>query len=144
MQSILGLLFLRVGIGFVFCLFGFDKFSHSANWAVYIPSDFFGMISKITGMTVQNILRFQGALELLIGIHLVSGFNARIAAGAAVVLLGLIVYFLDWDHPAIRDIGLLGASLAILCLGAGDWSIDGLLKNLPKENENKSSGGANL
>ena len=127
MKISLGLLVLRIGIGFVFCFFGFDKFPHSADWVIYIPAGLFGAIAKISGLTIQTILRIQGLAELVIGIHLLLGFKTRITAGVGVVFLVLIISVLEWGHVAVRDVGLLGASLAIVFLGSGEFSLDAWL-----------------
>lgn len=124
MKNSLGLLILRIGIGLVFLLFGIDKLANPSHWVIYIPADF----GHDLDLDMRLVLKFQGMVELLTGIHMLAGLQTRVAASAAAVILLLIIFFLGWDPVTIRDLGLLGACLALVTVGPGPWSVDAVIK----------------
>lgn len=125
MKNSLAIFILRGSIGLVFILFGIDKLMNPSHWVVFIPTDFVHDFK----MDMHIVLKLQGLVELITGIHLLAGFKARWAAGVAAIILLLIIFFLGWDPVTIRDTGLLGACAALMIVGAGDWSVDARLGN---------------
>ncbi len=114
------LLCLRVTLGVVFLLFGVEKVRVPGAWIVFVPD----WLARMLGSATESLLRAQGVVEFSLGLFLLLGFVTRWSAGAAALLMGAIVVNLGLDPIGIRDIGLLGAALALAILGPGTWSAD--------------------
>ncbi|PIR74771.1 MAG: hypothetical protein COU35_00640 [Candidatus Magasanikbacteria bacterium CG10_big_fil_rev_8_21_14_0_10_47_10] len=100
-------LFLRAGLGAVFLWIGLDMFRHPETWIGYIPAHLPGGMSRDTG------LRLAGFFDAALGVLLFTRFMpAMVGLLAAAHLLGIIVVH-GIDAVLIRDVGLLGAALAI-------------------------------
>ena len=120
-------LLLRLGIGTVFLLFGFDKLPHPEKWIVFFPAHL-----KQSFLSPHTFLKLQGVFEFSLGLALILGFLTRAAGVVASCLLLLILFVLGWDPVAIRDAGLFATSLAIVLMGPGKWSIDFFLEKASK------------
>ena len=120
----LGLFLLRVGLGLVFTIFGFDKLVHPFNWVGWIPNVVRQQVEASHVLTLFGFLKIQGMVEGLLGLFVLFGFRIRLSALLCAAILVGIVYFLQWDQIGIRDTGLLFSSLALFFLGGGDWSMD--------------------
>ena len=120
----LGLLLLRVGIGVVFTVFGFDKLIYPFRWVGWIPNVVRQKVEASHLLTLFGFLKIQGVVEGLLGLFLLFGFRTRLSAIFCAAILAGIVYFLKWDEIGIRDTGLLFSSLALFCFGGGEWSFD--------------------
>ncbi len=83
-----------------------------------MPQWFSGAVTQVT--SVDAYLRFQGIGEFAIGLLFLAWFlgrwGVRLAAAAAAVEMVLILLFVGVDPITFRDIGLLGAALALLAL----------------------------
>ena len=123
MRNDLSLLCLRLGLGLVFLLFGFDKLPNPQNWIVFLPAYF-----KFIPLSAYQFLRLQGVIECLIGLHFFAGLFIRPIAFISACILAFIVYNLGFDQTGIRDTGLFFAALSLGFLGPGNWSLDAKLK----------------
>jgi len=112
---IIALLLLRLGLGGVFLVFGIDKFFHPAMWSAYIPQWF---------PQVSYFIYIIGIVEAIIGICVLIGFKTRVTSGIAAVMLLGIIGSLGYSEITVRDAGLLMTAIAIVLLGAGEFSLD--------------------
>ena len=98
--------FLRFGLGIVFLLFGIGKFMNDV-WAVTIRNISFYKFLGGSDLVIYLI----GALEVIIALALIFNFKVKLFSGIASLELISILIMLNFGE--IRDIGLLGASLAL-------------------------------
>lgn len=127
------LLFVRLGLGAVFILFGYDKLLHPENWIIFCPPQ----ASEIVPFSLYTFLKLQGTAETLLGTALGLGFMTRLSAFFTTVILGLIIFFLWLDPIAVRDIGLLCASLALVISGGGRWSLERLFDHQDRSDKTR-------
>ncbi len=119
-----GLLVLRVFLGIIFIYHGIPKLK--------MPEAMAKGMGKSTGFVV-----LLGLAELLAGLALALGFYAEIGALiTGLIMLGALYYkifawkvsFFAMDKMGWEfDLMLLGASVAVLLLGAGNISLSSLL-----------------
>lgn len=120
----IGLLFLRIGLGGVFLIFAIDKFLDPARAIGWIPEWLLSMLP----MSPQSFIILLSVFEFTIGLLLLIGFYATIAARlAAALLLGIIISW-GFNEVMLRDAGLLFLALGIGFLGPGSLSLDKLRK----------------
>jgi cytochrome c peroxidase len=119
-------LILRVGLGAVLVIFGVEKLSDPGTWVVFVPT---WIVERLGGggIALDRLLRFQGVFELTLGVQLIAGIATRVAAMAAALLLLAICGLLGFNPLAVRDGGLVAASVALLTLGPGRYSADALV-----------------
>jgi uncharacterized membrane protein YphA (DoxX/SURF4 family) len=104
---------LRVGVGLVFLLFGIDKFRNPQLWLDFIPP----MLAALLPFSKAVFLNIMGVVESIMGAALLLGFWVRPAAALASAMLVGIVLSSGYNNLAVRDFGLLMATLALLFLG---------------------------
>jgi len=117
----------RVGIAAVFLWFGIDKFVHPIEWAGWVPD----WMSALIPMSLVSFMYIHGAIETLVGVLLLVGYQTRMAALLAVITLcGVILAMIGTGSTDVllRDVGLLAASLSLLFTGSDCMSIDCRLK----------------
>ena len=108
MKDKISIFILRAGLGIVFLLFGVGKFN-SDIWAQTIQGmSFFQALPWSTNISVPII----GALEILTGLCLITGFLTRFFAFLAALQLIAILALLNFQE--IRDIGLLAIAVYLL------------------------------
>lgn len=118
-------LFLRIGLAFVFLFFGIQKLTN--------PGQGTSETQLITGFELADaaaINFYLGLVELVIAVSFVLGFKVRLFAFVSSILV--ITFFLSFltkfgvslNPDLYRDIGLIGASIALFLLGSGPMSID--------------------
>lgn len=104
----LSYLVLRVSLGLVFLWIGTDILRHPETWIGYLPA------SLPFGVPREVGLKLNGVFDVLLGVMLmVRVFPKTMAALAALHLIGVLATT-GLDAVVIRDVGLLGASLALL------------------------------
>lgn len=132
---------IRLGLGAVFLLFSFQKLS--------VPGQTTAEIGQLFGMNLgtSSVTNFYTALlEGAIGIGLILGWYTRIfaflASGMVIVIFSSIMlkYGATNDPNLYRDIGLIGAGIALMLLGAGGLSIDRIIEK-KRGNVNRVIGG---
>ncbi|MEK7099441.1 MAG: hypothetical protein AAB916_02895 [Patescibacteria group bacterium] len=107
---------LRAGLGLTFLYSGWDLTAHPYNWYGFVPQWFSQMVTPV--MPLEIFLRVQGMGELALAGGMIAWFLPRrmvqIAAAFAVAHLSVIIGAVGIDPVTFRDIGLLGAALALL------------------------------
>lgn len=105
---------LILGLAFVFAYFGIDKLIHPLIWIGWIPLWMEGLL----GLTREGWLLLTGILEILFAILLLLPIRTARRIGAALISLHLLAILTQtgWNDIAVRDIGLLLSSLALLAL----------------------------
>jgi len=115
---------LRLSLGLTYLYSGFDLFMHPTAWVWAIPFWLRELIGSVVSVT--DYIKFQGLTELVLAIILLSWFMPRkivkwialISTAEFVAILAL--GFMPWNATnfttTFRDIGLVGASLALYFL----------------------------
>ena len=107
---------LRLGCGFVNLYSGFFLLTDPVRYYKYVP----GWLSHVANAvaSVDAYLRLQGIGEMMIAICLLGWFFprwcVRVAAMLLTVEMTLILIFTGVDAITFRNIGLVGAALALL------------------------------
>ena len=118
----------RLLLALIFVTAGFSKFGDLGGTAGYIASK---------GLPLPQVLAFMtAALEVIGGIALVIGFQARWAALALALftLLATVLFHNFWAMPAaqqfveqlmfMKNLSIVGGLLMVVSLGAGPASVD--------------------
>ena len=117
---------LRIGLAFVLFWFSFNQFSSPESWSGLVPN-YLSFISTI------NVVYMNASFELIIGTLLLLGLFTRIVAAIFTLHLIPIILTLGIDSPsAIRDIGILFATLSLALSGSDYLSLDSVLKKKKK------------
>ena len=107
-------LVLRIGLAAVFFWFGGDKFFHPEYWLnAWVPPWIIPFAAKF-GVTATQLIYINGIFEILIALSLLTGVFMRVFALLGVVFLLGITIFIGINEITVRDIGLMGALLAIV------------------------------
>lgn len=97
---------------------GSDLFYYPQHWYGFIPHWFSQTVT--TTVSIETYLRIQGAGEFIIGLLFLAWFSGiwglRVASALAALETALVLLFVGIDPITFRDIGLLGASLALLII----------------------------
>lgn len=109
---------LRIGLGLMYVYSGVSLIRHPFDWQGFLPPWFGELISRFLPLPIY--LAVQGAGELLLALVFLLPFvplaAVRIAAVASAFEFAGILLLTGLDLITFRDIGLLGASLALLAL----------------------------
>lgn len=109
---------LRLGLGLMYLYSGYDFLYNPQHWYGFVPKWFSQSVTQI--VSIESYLRFQGVVELAMGLLLLTWFSGRIgviiASSVAALEMALILLFVGIDLITFRDIGLLGAALALLII----------------------------
>ena len=109
---------LRVGLGCMYLYSGVGLLRAPSSWYGFAPVWVVDIWERIAPFDV--FLRIQGAVELVIAALLLCWFlgrwGLRIGAVLATGEFAFILIFAGVDLVTFRDIGLLGATLALLVL----------------------------
>lgn len=105
-------LVLSLALGFVVIWFGISEITSPEKWGVYVP-DFLSSLGSL-----KNLVIIHGVVLVLCGIGVIFNFHRRIAAFliACMIVQIIVTLFIGegLDELVVRDIGLLGLSLALL------------------------------
>ena len=107
---------LRLGCGFVNLYSGFFLLTDPVRYYKYVP----GWLSHVTNAvtSLDAYLRLQGIGEMMIAICLLGWFFprwcVRVAAMLFTVQMTVILIFAGVDAVTFRNVGLVGAALALL------------------------------
>jgi len=120
--------FLRVGLAFVFLLFGIQKLTHpgQATSETQLLTNF-----ELADAAAVNF--YLSLIELGIAISFIVGFKVRLFSFISSLLVAtffvsfLSKYGVSLNPDLYRDIGLLGASIALFLLGSGPVSVDSFI-----------------
>ncbi len=112
---------LRLGLGLMYVYSGLDIFRHPTAWYWALrplPSSLQVFINNEIG--INNFLKIQAVGELVLAALFLAWFLPRrllrLAAFLAILEMALILWLVGVDAVTFRDIGLLGAALALLSL----------------------------
>ena len=109
---------LRLGLGLMYLYSGFDLIMNPKGWTWALPWWYKQMVMVV--MPIDGYLRFQGALELLMAFLLLSFFLPKKVAMMVAAVSSLEILFILLFAPqfsiTFRDIGVLGASLALFLI----------------------------
>lgn len=112
---------LRLGLGLMYVFSAYDIFVHPTAWYWAIrplPQFLQTIINNQIG--IDNYLKFQAVEELLLALLFIAWFLPRWVVQFASVLAALemflILLFVGIDAITFRDIGLLGAAVALLIM----------------------------
>lgn len=117
--------FLRFGLAAVFLLFGLQKLTNPAQTTAEVQ-----LLLNLDLADAAALSYYLGLIEIIISCAFILGFRVRffaLAAGLLVVLFFisfLAKFGLSINPDLYRDVGLLGAAVALFLLGAGPISID--------------------
>lgn len=100
--------FLRWGIGATFLWIGIDILKHPQTWLGYVPPDLPIALAR------EDALRINGVFDTALGIVILMGWLPKTSALLAVLHLIGIIITNGVNAVLIRDVGLLGASFALL------------------------------
>lgn len=112
----------RFGVGLVFLLLGIDQFIHTAEWTGYLPEWFINLLPA--WHTPEQFMIINGILDCTIGLLILIGIYTRIVAMFAVLHLFGVIISLGYNDVAIRDIGIMFATLAIALYGMDRWCLE--------------------
>lgn len=122
--------FLRIGLGIMYLYSGFSLFTEPLNWQGFIPLWLLKFLGNFADTEV--FLKIQGIGELFLALFFLAWFiDKRLTKAAAYLAAGemaLIIALVGIDLITFRDIGLLGAALALSAL---------LSRSASAENKNK-------
>jgi hypothetical protein len=112
---------LRIGLGAMYLYSGYDIFTNPRDWygaLGALPQFLQEMLVRPLGM--DNFLKVQGLGEIALGVLFLGWFFPRwtlkLAAAISVLEMAAILVMIGIDSITFRDIGLLGASLALLII----------------------------
>ena len=106
-------LVLRIALAAVFFWFGVHKFLQPEYWLnAWIPTWTIALVENI-GIGATQFVYLNGILEILIGLSLLTGVLIKFFSLLGVVILLCIIIFIGISEVTIRDLGLLGALLAL-------------------------------
>ena len=110
--------FLRLGLGLMFVYSGLDLIRHPAAWDWAVRSLPDSAQTLVAEIGVKQFLFGQGLLELALAAIFLGWFWSRrlvrLAALVAAVELTAILWLVGVDLTTFRDVGLLGAALALV------------------------------
>lgn len=109
--------FLRLGLGLTYLYSGLDLVRHPASWSWAIRGLPVALSSLIERAGVERFLLVQGFGELLFAAILLLWFLpsklVKWVAFLIAVEMALILWLVGLDPITFRDLGLLGAALAL-------------------------------
>ena len=110
---------LRVSLALVFIYFGFSQVRDPGAWSGFVP-DFL----KVSGISGNNVVIFNGVLELILGTFLITGLYVRFSALILAVHLFGIAFSIGFSPLGVRDFGLAFATLALYFYGYDKYTLD--------------------
>ncbi len=119
-----GFALLRIGLAFVFLWFGFSQLRDPLSWTGYLPE----FLQEGTISTLHMVL-LNGWFEVLASILLIIGvFTRPLALLLSLHLFGIALSIGVSSAVGVRDVGLAIATLVVMILGPGNYSLEYLLE----------------
>ena len=115
---------LRIGISLVFLWFGINQVLFSKDWVGWLPSFALNM-----GIKDVTLILINGVFEIIFGLLLLIGLFTRFSSLILVIHLLGIIFSLGYNDVAVRDFGLMIATLSIFFNGGDRFSLDFKLRN---------------
>ncbi len=129
-------LFLRIGISLVFLWFGITQIFNPESFVGYLPEELYPHMAVVQHEhmmqwthnlnlpSAKTLISANGLIELVLGILLIAGLLTRIVAGILSLHLFGIIISLGYNDLAVRDFGLMIATLTIFLFGPDDYCLD--------------------
>lgn len=122
---------LRLGLGLMYLYSGYDIYQYPKAWTWAIPYWFRQAVEVV--MNIETYLVIQGIGEIILGLLFLAWFSGRwglrVAALFSTIEMAGILLFTGVTSTTFRDIGLLGASFALMIIS---------FKDVPRANEFQS------
>jgi uncharacterized membrane protein len=99
---------LSIGLGIVFFWIGVDILRHPDSWIGFIPTNL------PVHIPTTSLLKANGVFDMAIGLLLILRIWPKLIAFLAMGHLAVIIITQGLDAVIIRDVGLLGVTLALL------------------------------
>lgn len=112
-------IFLRIVMALIFLYFGFLQIFNTSAWAGFVPS----FATKFF-FSANNIVIFNGTVEIILGIFLIMGLYTRFSAFVLSIHLFFIAISMGITPLAVRDIGLSISTFIIFLNGTDSYCID--------------------
>ena len=107
-------LIIRLSLAFVFFYFGIDKFFHPDYWInAWVPQSIYFFISDFN-LNSTDFIYISGVFEVLVAISLVTNIFISSFSFLAILFMVSIMFFHGFSEVLVRDIGLMGAFLALI------------------------------
>lgn len=111
----------RLGLGIVVLWFSINQMTNPERWT--------GLVPEMLNFTNPiNLIYLNATLELILGISFILGFFTRAVALIFSLHLIPIILSLGYGPTAVRDFGLLMASLSLVFSGSGKFTLVNLIK----------------
>lgn len=110
---------IRVGLSFVFIWFGLTQLFDQSAWVSFIPEG----ITKLTGISAETFVIFNGIFEVFFASLLAFGIWTRLVAFLLFLHMFAIIADVGLSPIGIRDIGLMFALLSVAFFGSDEYSI---------------------
>lgn len=105
---------IRLGLAAVFLWFGLDKFLHPGYWLnAWMPLSF-ASFARHLGVGGKELIYFVGIIEVLAATSLLTTLFIRLFAALAILLLIVFAAAHGLGEVTIRDVGLVGALMALI------------------------------
>jgi len=113
-------------LALVLLWFGIDQIVNTENWFGYIPHS----LSTTLPINFENLIIFNGIIEIIFGTLLLIGFYTRIIAFIVALHLFSVTITVGYNDVGVRDFGLTMMAISLIFSGAGVSSLDSIkLKN---------------
>ena len=114
--------FLRIGMGLVFLWFGSNQLINPEDWIGYLPSFLLGVARP------ELFMYGNGTLEVVLGVCLVAGLFVRLSAVILALHLIGIISSLGYNAVAVRDFGLMMATIVVALNGSDQFCLSEKMK----------------
>lgn len=113
----------RIGVSLVFLWFGLNQIFDSESFLGYLPEFATKLPIQLTMLIMSN-----GIFETIFGLLLILGLLTRISALLLTLHLIGIIVSLGYNEIAVRDFGLMIATLSIVLHGEDRWCLSKRLR----------------
>lgn len=115
----IGKIILRISLAIVFLYFGVMQLKDPSSWSGFVP-DFV----QFSFLSANNIVVFNGFMEVVLGTFLLVGLYVRFASIIMSLHLFGIAFSIGFSPLGVRDFGLAFATLALFFFGEDRYSVD--------------------
>src|SRR3989344_3151506 len=105
---------LRLGLAVTFIWIGVMILRDPAGWAGFLNPWAFELAERVLPFSIGNALKATAILDIALGGLLLFNIFTRVAAFLAAADIAVILITSGIDGVTVRDIGLLGAALALI------------------------------
>lgn len=114
-----GKIILRISLALVFLYFGIVQLKDPSSWSGFVPE-----FLTFSFLSANNIVVFNGFMEIVLGTFLIVGLYVRFASMVMALHLFGIAFSIGFSPLGIRDFGLAFATLALFFFGADRYTVD--------------------